>query len=59
MLCVIAKQLARTTEKRILRDNKFPVFLAGGKVVKPSIINTEIDVIAAPHLAYVFFRVGI
>lgn len=59
MLCVIAKQLAKTTENRMLSDNKLPVFLAGGKEVRPSKTNTEIDVIAAPHLANVSLRVGI
>ena len=59
MLCVIAKQLARITEKIMLRDNRLPVFLAGGKDVSHNKINTEIDVIAAPHLANVSLRVGI
>jgi hypothetical protein len=48
MLCVIAKQLARITEKIMLRDNRLPVFLAGGKDVSPSKINTEIDGITVP-----------
>ena len=32
MLCVIAKQLARIAEKIMLRDNRLPVFFAGGKM---------------------------
>ena len=34
----------------MLRVNRLPVFLAGGKEISPSKINTEIDVIAAPTL---------
>jgi len=43
----------------MLRVNRLPVFLAGGKEVSPSKINTEIDVIAAPHLANESLRVEI
>ena len=43
--------VASTTDKMILIDNNTPVCFAGGKSAKLSIMNTDTDVNAAPHLA--------
>ena len=57
-LLVVAKQVANITENSILRESNWPVLFAGGNTAKLSKINTETEVIAAPHLAKVSFRVG-
>ena len=52
------RQVASTTENRILAVSSCPVFIAGGKLANEIMTNMDTDVSAANHLAYVSIRVG-